>query len=210
MLSTEDEEYSKMGIYRNGSQIQLNGNVLQKESEFYSLIRLKQPIRNGETPLDALEKRGVKYVEVRILDLNPFQKLGLTMDQMHFLHVFMHFCLFEQSPPITDQEHDLINLNHHLVSLTGRKKDLILKKYDGSKISLKSWGDKIFEKLKKIADLMDRGTANNKYGACVKTEYQKLLDMSILPSEMINLEMKENNENFLEFGIRYAKKNSDT
>ncbi len=207
MLSTRDEEYSNLGIYRNGSQIQLNGNVLQKESEFYSLIRLKQPPRKGETPLDALEKRGVKYVEVRILDLNPFQKLGLTMDQMYFLHVFMHFCLFEQSPPITDQEHDLINLNHHLVSLTGRQKDLSLKKYDGSKISLKSWGAEIFEKLRKIADLMDNSTANNKYGACVDTERQKLLDMSLLPSEMINLEMKENNENFLEFGIKYAKKN---
>ena len=209
MLSTKDENFSKLGIYRDGSQIQLNENVLQKESEFYSSIRLKQPICEGETPLDALEKRGVEYVEVRILDLNPFEELGLSIEQMNFLQVFMHFCLFEESPVITDQEHTKINLNHHLVSLIGRKEGLRLKKYDGSDISLKSWGEEIFEKLKTIADLMDKYSENNKYSASVEKERRKLFDISLLPSERIKKEMEENDEKLLEFGIRYAKNNSN-
>ena len=208
MLSTRDEKFSKLGIYRNGSQIQLNGNILQKESEFYSSIRLKQALNKGETPLEALEKRGVEYVEVRILDLNPFEKLGLSIEQMNFLHVFMHFCLFEESPLITGDEHAQINLNHHLVSLIGRKKGLRLKKYDSSEISLESWGEEIFEKLKSIADLMDSSAGDNKYRACVEEEHQKLFDISLLPSERIKMEMEGNDENFLEFGMRYAKNNS--
>lgn len=207
MMSTKDEKYSKIGIYRNGSQIQLNENVLQKENEFYSSIRLKQAVEEGETPLDALEKRGVKYVEVRILDLNPFEKMGLSIEQMNFLQVFMLFCLFEESPPITEDEHTKMNLNHQLVSLFGRKKDLMLQKYDKKEISLKSWGEEIFKRLKIIADLMCMGTGDNKYILSVEKEHQKLLDMSLLPSEMINMEMKENNENFLEFGTRWAKNN---
>ncbi len=209
MLSTKDEKFSKMGIYRNGSQIQLNENILQKESEFYSSIRLKQPICEGETPLDALEERGVEYVEVRILDLNPFEELGLSVEQMNFLQVFMHFCLFEESSPITDDEYARINLNHHLVSLIGRKEGLRLKKYDGSEISLKSWGEEIFEKLQTIADLMDRDSENNKYRASVEEERRKLFDISLLPSERIKVEMEENDEDLLEFGIRYAKNNSN-
>ena len=208
MLSTRDENFSKLGIYRNGSQIQLNGNILQKESEFYSSIRLKQALNKGETPLEALEKRGVEYVEVRILDLNPFEKLGLSIEQMNFLHVFMHFCLFEESPLITRDEHAQINLNHHLVSLIGRKKGLKLKKYGGSETSLELWGEEIFEKLKNIADLMDSGTGDNKYRACVEEEHRKLFDISLLPSERIKMEMEGNDENFLEFGMRYAKNNS--
>ena len=207
MMSTKDEKYSKIGIYQNGSQIQLNENVLQKENEFYSSIRLKQAVEEGETPLDALEKRGVKYVEVRILDLNPFEKLGLNIEQMNFLQVFMLFCLFEESSPITESEHKKINLNHQLVSLFGRKKDLMLQKYDNSEISLKSWGKEIFEKLRTIADLMYLSTGNSKYSKSIEKEHQKLLDISLLPSEMINMEMKENNENFLEFGTRWAKNN---
>ncbi len=206
MLSTEDEKYSKLGIYRDGSQIQLNGNILQKESEFYSLIRLKHPIVNGETPLDTLEKRGVEYVEVRILDLDPYEKMGISIEEMRFLHIFLLFCLFEESPPITKDEHTLINLNHHLVSLIGRKEGLRLKNYDGSDISLKSWGEELFERFISIADLMDGVTGDNRYRACVEKERQKLFDISLLPSERINIEIGENNENFLEFGIRWAEK----
>ncbi len=208
MMSTKDDEYLKLGIYKDGSQIQLNGNVLQNENEFYSSIRLKQPPKKGETSLEALENRGVEYVELRILDLNPFEKLGLSIEQMNFIHVFMLFCLFEQSPHITDDEHANITSNHHLVSLFGRKENLILQKYDKNTISLKSWGEEIFEKLRSIADLMYTSTKDNKYRACVEKEHQKLLDKSLLPSERISREMKENNENFLEFGIKWAKSNS--
>jgi glutamate--cysteine ligase len=139
--------------------------------------------------------------------LHPFEKLGLSIEQMNFLQVFMHFCLFEESPHITNDEHTKINLNHHLVSLIGRKEGLKLKKYEGSEISLKSWGKEIFEKLRTIADLMDRYTEDNKYSASVEKERQKLFDISLLPSERIKVEMRENDENLLEFGIRYAKNN---
>ncbi|MCE7699928.1 MAG: hypothetical protein K8E24_014265, partial [Methanobacterium paludis] len=69
-----------------------------------------------------------------------------------------------------------------------------------------SWGEEIFERLKSIADLMDYDATDNKYRDCVEKEYQKLFDISLLPSEKINMEMTENNENFLEFGMRYANK----
>ena len=124
MLATENKKYSNLGIYKDGIQIQLNGNILQKESEFYSSIRLKQHTQKGETQLDALEKRGVRHIEVRILDLNPFEKLGLSIEQMNFLQIFMLFCLFEKSEHITDSEYEKINSNHHHVALYGRKDGL--------------------------------------------------------------------------------------
>ena len=207
MLATENKKYSKLGIYTNGNQIQLNGNILQKESEFYSSIRLKQNIIRGETQLDALEKRGVRHVEVRILDLNPFERLGLSIEQMNFLQIFMLYCLFEHSKPITDEEYEKINSNHHHVALYGRKEDLTLQKYDNGIIGLKLWGEEIFDRLKDIAVLIKKDTGNDKYLKSVSNEYKKLFDVSLLPSERIHMEMKENNENFLEFGTRWAINN---
>ena len=122
MLATENKKYSSLGIYKDETQIQLNGNILQKESEFYSSIRLKQSINSGETQLDALEKRGVRHIEVRILDLNPFEKLGLSVEQMNFLQIFMLYCLFEPSKQITDSEYEKINSNHHHVALIRSKR----------------------------------------------------------------------------------------
>jgi glutamate--cysteine ligase len=208
MMATKNPEYSQLGTYKDGSQIQLNENVLQKENEFYSSIRLKQNIIPGETQLDALEKRGVQYVEVRILDLNPFEKSGLNIDEMYFLQIFLLFCLFEGSSPLNKKENEVINLNHHLVALFGRKEDLILQRYDKGAVSLKSWGKEIFKRLKSVAELIYQVTGDNKYLLIVEKEYQKLFDISLLPSEIIHREMKSRNENFLEFGTRYAVTNS--
>ena len=207
MLATENKKYSSLGIYKDDTQIQLNGNILQKESEFYSSIRLKQSIKSGETQLDALEKRGVRHIEVRILDLNPFEKLGLNVEQMNFLQIFMLYCLFEQSKEITDNEYEKINSNHHHVALYGRKDGLKLQKYDNNTIDLITWGEEIFERLKDIGELIYKDTGDNKYLKSVSKEYEKLFDVSLLPSERIHREMKENNENFLEFGTRWALNN---
>lgn len=208
MLQTVDLKYKDLGIYKDGTKLQLNSNILQKESEFYSPIRVKQNISKGETQLDALEKRGVKYIEVRILDINPLDRLGLNLNQLYFMQVFMLFCLFESNSFITDHELEKINSNHHFVALFGRKEDLMLHTNNNKKISLKQYGNQIFEKLKAIAELMDQGIGDNKYLSSVMMENLKIDDKSLLLSERIARELKENNLNYLDFGIQHALSNS--
>lgn len=204
LLSTKSDEYVNLGIYSDDSKIQLNSNILQNEGEFYSSIRLKQITARGETQLDALEKRGIKYVEVRVLDLNPFEKLGISIDQLYFMQVFMVFCLFEENQFIDANDLEKMNINHHLVALSGRKETLQLYKKTVGKITLKNWGEEIFKKLEIIAELMDKSTNENNYKRIINKEYEKLIDKSLLPSSMIYDEMREKNEDFLNFGIRRA------
>ncbi len=201
LLATKSRKFTKIGLYRNGRQIQLNGNVLQKESEFYSSIRVKQNIEKGETQLDALEKRGVRYAEVRIIDLNPFEKTGISLEQLRFLQVFMLFCLFEYSPPIEDGELEKINKNHHLVALSGRENNLKLFGHDGKR-RFTEWSRNIFSKLDFIASLIDIAGADDRYRKCVESEYEKIVDPSLLPSSMIEREVDR--EGYLEFGTRKA------
>jgi glutamate--cysteine ligase len=201
--------YNSLNEYTRKIRKMMNGNVLQKESEFYSSIRLKQNTGMNESQLSALNDRGVKYIEVRILDLNPFEQLGISLHQLYFMQVFMLYCLLEQSRGITSGELRKINSNHHLTALFGRKQDLLLHDYSRGRISLKDFGERIFEKLKLIAGRMDQGTGDNKYLRCVEIEHQKLSDTSLLPSERIFREVKENDDSFRKFGIRYAVKNSD-
>ncbi len=208
MTATASSKYKELGLFMDGGQIQLNANILQKESEFYSSIRPKQNTAEGETQLEALEKRGVKYLEVRILDIDPFEKLGISIEQMQFLQVFMLYCLFEKSGNITPGEYKKINTNHHSAALSGREKGLSLHSYKGGKISLISFGERIFEKLKFIAELMDKGAGGGRYLQSVENEHKKLTDISLLPSEKMCRQMKENNESFLGFGLRQAADNS--
>ncbi len=157
LMATKSRAFTRLGIFSDGEQVQLNGNVLQKESEFYSPIRLKQRTGKGQSQLDALELNGVGYGEVRIVDVDPFEKTGISLQQMRFLQLFMLFCLLEKSSPISPSELDRINANHHLAALSGRKNKLQLYGYEGGRIPLKEWSLSILEKLMRLAELVDIG-----------------------------------------------------
>ena len=59
----------------NGEYRQLNDNVLQLENELYAPIRPKRTPQRREAP-DALEQRGIEYIELRTVDVNPFTPFG--------------------------------------------------------------------------------------------------------------------------------------
>ncbi|MGH8500071.1 MAG: glutamate--cysteine ligase, partial [Methylococcales bacterium] len=71
-IETPHPDYQKIGIRVNGEYRQLNDNILQIENEYYSTARPKQIARSGEKPTLALKRRGVRYVEVRSLDLDLY------------------------------------------------------------------------------------------------------------------------------------------
>ena len=97
--------YEAMGIRNIGGDYnQLGTSLLQIENEFYSTIRPKRVIRSGERPLHALRERGVEYVEVRLMDLDPFETVGIGTRTMQFLDVFLLHCLLTDSPPDTPEE----------------------------------------------------------------------------------------------------------
>lgn len=200
LMTRKSKKYAKIDK-------QLNDKILQKDSEFYSSIRLKQITKPGESQLDALERRGVQYAEVRILDVNPFVRNGISLEQMYFLQVFMLFCLFEEKQPLDLAEMKLINKNHHMVALSGRKAKLMLYHPNGGRISMIRWGESIFERLILIAGLLDKATDSSVYSRCIQSEYEKLKDSTLLPSSRIIEESNHNRESFLESGMRIAKAN---
>src|SRR5699024_6366416 len=87
-INTPEPMYEEIGVVVDGEYRQLNANILQIENEYYSSVRPKQTARSGERPTQALERRGVEYVEIRTIDLNPFEPLGLNEEQMRFLDMF--------------------------------------------------------------------------------------------------------------------------
>ena len=86
-ITTPHPPWEALGVQRGGEYRQLNANLLQMENEYYSSVRPKQPTRRGERPTEALQRRGVRYVELRSIDLDPFSPVGLTEDRMTFLEV---------------------------------------------------------------------------------------------------------------------------
>jgi glutamate--cysteine ligase len=77
-----------VGIRNPGGDYNQLSTTLQIENEFYGTIRPKRTIFPGERPLHALRERGVEYVEVRLMDLDPFVPVGITAQTMRLLDVF--------------------------------------------------------------------------------------------------------------------------
>lgn len=206
LLNTPSETFKHIGLYRDGERIQINENVLQRESEFYSALRLKTKMSPDEIEVDALSKRGVQYMEIRMMDLNPFERVGVNADQLQFLHLFLLFCLFQDSPPISDEECEIIHENHHRASLLGRMPDFKLLNDRGHEVAFEHVAEQVFESMAEIAQLLDDEESTDENGRIVKEQYEKCQDREKLPSAIIISEMKKNKESFIQYGTRMAKR----
>lgn len=204
ILSTTHDEYTRIGLYKNGEKVQLNDHILQKDSEFYSSIRFKQAVKENETMLEALENRGVAYIEMRVLDLDPFDPRGISRETMNFVHAFMLYCLFQDSPAIGPAEQKEINNNHHLVALSGRKMGLSLYR-KGKKSDLAEWAGELVKKISRVADLLESSAGESGFSASVEAQKRKLAGEAELPSERIQREVETFDSDYSAFGIRKAK-----
>ena len=147
--------YEAVGIRNPGGDYnQLATSLLQIENEFYGTIRPKRVIFPGERPLHALRERGVEYVEVRCMDLDPFEPVGINASTMQFIDLFLLHCLLSESPPDTPEEIGALGRNQQRVAARGREPGLRLERFDAA-VTLTEWGGEILTALAPIAERLD-------------------------------------------------------
>ena len=187
--------YESLGIRNPGGEyIQLATTLLQIENEFYSNIRPKRVIFPGERPLHALRERGVEYIEVRLLDLNPFEPIGIGASALHFLDVFLLHCLLADSPPDTpDEIHEMAH-NQHLTAARGREPGLQLLRR-GQSVSLMDWALEVIDQLGPIADRLDALHGGEQHAQAVAAARAALAAPDTLPSARVLQAMGEQHGN---------------
>lgn len=192
-ILTPHEPYEKIGIYNaRGDYQQLNAGLLQIENEFYSTIRPKQTTRRGETQLRALAERGIEYIEVRCLDLNPFSELGIDAEQLYFVEAFLLACLLGDSPETDIEEYQEIQANQAEIVYRGRAPDLLLQR-KGVEVGAVDWAAEILDKAMEAAELLDSAMDTDQYAGSVNLMKSRLADESLLPSRRI-LDILENGQ----------------
>lgn len=201
-------EYEKIGVKVDGVYRQLNTNILQIENEYYSTVRPKQPLQRFEKPVNALKDRGIKYIELRSVDINAFHPAGLTHEQLRFLEVFMHFCLLQASPSIDANERKMINSNQMLVAHQGRKPGLVLEQPE-RQISLQTWGQSLLEQMLPIAELLDKVHEENAYGFAVQQQIELINDPERTPSAQVMREMHAKGASFFSFAQTKSRQHRD-
>jgi glutamate--cysteine ligase len=186
--------YEKIGILKDNEYLQLNTTLLQIENEFYGTVRPKRRIRRGERPLHALRERGVEYVEVRLMDLDPFVAVGIGASTMRFLDVFLLHCLLDESPDDTPEEIAALSRNQQAVALRGREPGLQLER-GGDKVSLAAWGRQLLAACQPVAEALDAVHGGSAYRDALMGAALIVSNPSAAPSARVLHAMARNHGN---------------
>ncbi len=203
-LSKPYAPYQDIGMQNEGHYLQINTNLLQLENEFYGTIRPKRVGQSGERPLQLLRESGIQYIEVRILDLNPFIPTGLDAEQIRFLDAFLIFCLLSDSPKCTQASNQEIDSNLALVVNEGRAPDLTLSR-NGQPVTFQQWANEIFVDIAHAATLLDDVHQGDDYRQACAKQHAKIHDSELTPSARLLREMRATEKPFCGFTMQQAK-----
>lgn len=202
--------YEAVGLRNPGGDYnQLGTSLLQIENEFYGTIRPKRTVRSGERPLHALRERGVEYVEVRLMDLDPFEPLGITERTMRLLDVFLLHCLLAESPPDSPEEIAEIQHNQQLTAERGREPGLVLQR-KGQAVAFQDWAAEILQTCLPVAQALDAAHANQDYTAALLHAQQLLVAPGRTSSARVLQQMEQQHGNsFQEFAMHQSRQARD-
>ncbi|WP_295406772.1 glutamate--cysteine ligase [uncultured Thiocystis sp.] len=202
-IQTPCPQYEAIGVKVSDRYEQLNANVLQIENEYYSTVRPKQITDWMEKPTLALRRRGIRYVELRSLDVNIFDPVGVGEEQLRFLEVLMLSCLLTESPRIGARERREIDENQVLTAHRGREPGLALVR-DRHPVALRHWAGEILAGMAAAAELLD-GAANGPRSESLRRQREKVDHPDLTPSARILETMRARHEGFFDFSQRLAE-----
>lgn len=154
--------YNNVEEYVKDIRKLIEDNCIQGAREYYSPIRFKSK-EQGDMLLNLLND-GVKYIEIRLLDLDPLSKIGVSKDTLNLIFLFILFTLFTKDQEYTVKLHEeyvendnnaIENHEYHLINFNGKKVDL---REQGLKVldEIEEIVNTLFsdnEELKKVIDI---------------------------------------------------------
>ena len=197
-------EYAAYQCGQNDEYQQLNDSLLQIENEFYSPIRPKRVAFSGETPLNALRRGGIEYIEVRCVDVSPFTPLGIDDQQVRFLDTFLLYCLLEESPACDDDEQARQSENLSAIVNRGREPGLSLASESGPR-PFTEVGAELMERMGAVAALLDRAHDQTGYSSALADQRLKIDDSELTPSARVLREMREQDIPFFRLAMNYSE-----
>ena len=209
-VTTPWPDYEGIGTHRDGQWIQLNTNILQIENEYYSSIRPKRTTGPCERPITALAERGIQYIEVRCLDIDPFSPVGISADAARFVDAFLLFCALNDSPLFPGNGFCTESAdNFSTVVKQGRKPGLMLKR-GGQPIAMSVFAAELMEGISACANLLEDALGDNLYQQSVKTQTEKLSNPELTPSAQLLEQLRLENRSFHSLALEQSRQHAES
>ena len=186
--------YDSVKAYVDSMNNFVKDKVLESHKELYSQVRLKAA--DIDNFLESLEKDGIKYLEYRSLDINPFEKGGISLNDLKFLEVFNIFLLVKEESDYEKWQEEALD-NQKLIAEQGLSN--VNLKRDGKNISKEEWGLELLSYIKNINDKL-----NLVSNEIILEMIDKIKDFKITYAYKMLKKVKS--EGFIEANLSLAKK----
>jgi len=185
--------YNSVDEYINSLKGFINDKLIDSYKELYSCVRLKP--KNVDNFFDSLKDDGIQYLEYRSIDINPFEKGGISLNDLYFLQLFNLYLLINDENDYGKWQEEG-NENQNIISKFGQK-ELMLKK-DGQLISKEAFGLEILNKIKCINEELNFGKEE-----IINNMIEKIKDHKLTYAYKIEKKVKE--EGYIRAHINIAK-----
>ena len=159
-------DYTSTREYVNSLKRFINDCLIQSPKEFYSSVRPKG--KNPNKILESLLNEGIQYLEYRSIDINPFSKGGISLEDLEFLELFNLYLLFKEESNYKDWQIDGLENQKNIARNGGLDIELIR---DGEKVSKVQWGLEILNEIRDINHILNLGK-----GELIDAQIEKIKD----------------------------------
>ncbi|EKQ56360.1 MULTISPECIES: bifunctional glutamate--cysteine ligase GshA/glutathione synthetase GshB [unclassified Clostridium] len=185
--------YNSVDEYIESLKKFIDDKLIDSYKELYSCIRPKP--KNPDDFFNSLNQDGIQYLEYRSIDINPFEKGGISLEDLHFLQLFNLFLLINEENDY-DKWQEEGTENQKTISRFGQKDIMLLK--NGYSISKEEWGLEILEKIKNIDKELNLGKED-----IINSMIEKIKDYKLTYAYRIEKKVKE--EGYINAHLNIAK-----
>ena len=196
-------DYSNIATKSDDLYPQLNDSIIQSEAEFYTTIRAKCVPASGANFLETLLEDGVEYIEIRLLDVNPYAPLGIDEHTMRFLDTLLLYCLLIDSPQHDEILCNSVETNVAEIVRQGRHADTRLNDQGQERLA-SAWGTEILGDLARLATQLDTISDDKQHYASIQLQQQKITDPNLTPSGQILRDMQTHSIPYSTFAMNKA------
>jgi len=141
--------------------------------------------------------------EVRTLDLNMMDPLGVNAQQLRFVEALLLYCLLKDSPPIDSAEQSEIDERDLLVAREGRRPGLELP-CSGRAVRLARRARELLAEIREIAALLDED--DDGYVDSVEAQVASVQDPERTPSAQILQHIRTGGASFFELALETSRR----
>ena len=185
--------YSSVKEYLHSIDMFIEAGYIEEHRELYSQIRLKP--KDTKHFRESLLEDGIDYLEIRSIDINPFNKVGISLEDLKFVNLFTIFLLNKDESLYENWQEEAL-YNQKIIANHGRK-NVILKE-NGEEVLKNEWAEEIIEELKILNEDFKLG-----YEKVIESINNRIKDSRLTYSERITELCKE--KGYLKANLDLAK-----